>query len=195
MCWIPHEHTFTLVSHSEKDFLIFETFAGGTTLNGVLCALGCNVWIGMHASSSSLSAIKISVGDARSVSLDLLVEKCPWILFSTSVKFDKILSLFSRSFRQVLHNKFISPLAMFLKRVVSVHFQLFGRLLNSFEAVFNTDSFPLMINLFLGTELFKHNMQMSSIWIPFTLPFSYPAILNFKNDLHHVLACIIYIKL
>ena len=149
----------------------------------------------MHASSSSLSAIKISVGDARSVSLDLLVEKCPWILFSTSVKFDKILSLFSRSFRQVLHKKFISPLAMFLKRVVSVHFQLFGRLLNSFEAVFNTDSFPLMINLFLGTELFQHNMQMSSIWIPFTLPFSYPALLNFKIDLHQVLACIIYIKL
>jgi hypothetical protein len=45
---------------------------------------------------------------------------------------------------------------------------------------YNTDSFPLMINLFLGTELFKHNMQMSSIWIPF----AYPAILNFKIDLH-----------
>jgi hypothetical protein len=69
---------------------------------------------------------------------------------------------------------------MFLKRVISVHFQLFGRLLNSFEAVFNTDSFLLMINLFLGTELFKHNMQMSSIWIPF----AYPAYLNFKIDLH-----------
>jgi hypothetical protein len=190
MCWIPHEHTFTLVSHSETIFRfskllqVEQLWLEYCVLWGVMCEQVCTLphrrWVRQR-----------SVGDARSVSLDHLVEKCPWLLFSTIVKFDKILSLFSRSFRQVLHKKYISPLAMFLKRVVSVHFRLFGRLLNSFEAVFNTHSFPLMINLFLGTELFKRNMQMSSIWIPFT----YSAILNFKIDLHHVLACIIYIKL